>query len=111
MLGCIAIGLLQLVALKLHAQVWDGFHLFLRTCSRTLPSERTVKAVLAQALGQHFRDVASLVTLPLMATGVLPQAPGAQNDPAQALLKIVNAEGFAPHSLLTIPSWLTWVNL
>ena len=98
MLGCIAIGLLQLVALKLHAQVWDGFHLFLRTRSRALPSERTVKAVLAQELLRHFRNVASLATLPLMATGVLPHAPGAPNDPEQELLKVANAEVFAPDS-------------
>ena len=111
MLGCIAIGLLQLVALKLHAQVWDGFRLFLRTRSRALPSERTVKAVLAQELGQHFRNVASLVTLPLIATGVLPHTPAVQNDPEQALCKVVNAEVFTPDPLSTIPSWLTCVNL
>lgn len=83
MLGCIAIGLLQLVALQCHAQVWDGFHLFLRTRSRTLPSERTVKAVLGQELARHFCTVASLAILPLMATGDLPQPPGTQPDPEQ----------------------------
>ena len=75
MLGCIAAGLLQLVALKFPEQVWDGFRLFLRTRSRALPSERTVKAVLAQELVRHFRTIASLATLPLIATGVLPQPP------------------------------------
>ena len=59
MLGCIAVGLLQLVALKFPDQVWDGFRMFLRTRSRTLPSERTVKAVLGQELARHFRHVAS----------------------------------------------------
>jgi hypothetical protein len=53
MLGCIAVGLLQLVALKFHEQVWDSFHLFLRTRSRALPSERTVKAVLGQELARN----------------------------------------------------------
>jgi DDE superfamily endonuclease len=45
MLGCVAVGLLQLVALKFHDHVWDGFTMFLRTRSRALPSERTVKTV------------------------------------------------------------------
>ena len=64
LLGCLAIGLLPLGALKLHAEVWDGFRLCLRTRRRALPSERTGKAVLAQEWGQQFRTVASLVTLP-----------------------------------------------
>jgi hypothetical protein len=91
MLGCIAVGLLQLVALKFHDQVWDGFSLFLRTRSRALPSERTVKAVLGQELVRTFRHVASLATMPLMATGVFPQAAGAQNDPEKESLKVINA--------------------
>jgi hypothetical protein len=91
MLGCIAVGLLQLVALKFPEQVWDGFRMFLRTRSRTLPSERTVKAVLGQELVQNFRNVASLATMPLMATGVFPQAADAQNDPEKESLKAVNA--------------------
>lgn len=88
MLGCIALGLLQLVALKFHAQVWDSFHLFLRTRSRALPSERTVKAVLAQELLRHFRNVASLATLPLIATGVLPSATDAPADPEKELPQV-----------------------
>jgi len=91
MLGCIAVGLLQLVALKFPDQVWDGFSLFLRTRSRALPSERTVKAVLGQELVRNFRDVASLATMPLMATGVFPHAAGAQNDPEKEPRKVVHA--------------------
>jgi len=91
MLGCIAGGLLQLVALKFHGQVWDGFSMFLRTRSRALPSERTVKAVLGQELARHCRHVASLATMLLMVTGVLPQAAGAQNDPEEEPLQVVNA--------------------
>ena len=91
MLGCVALGLLQLVALKFHDQVWNGYCLFLRTRSRALPSERTVKAVLGQELARHFGNVANAATLPLMATGGLPQAPGAQNDPEQAPRRVGNA--------------------
>jgi hypothetical protein len=91
MLGCIAVGLLQLVALKFPEQVWDGFHLFLRTRSRALPSERTVKAVLGQELARNFPNVASLATLPLMATGVFLQTTSAQKDPEQKPLQVVHA--------------------
>lgn len=54
MLGCIALGLLQLIALKFPEQIWASFTRFLRTRSRALPSERTVKAVLAQELVEDF---------------------------------------------------------
>ena len=65
--------------------------MFLRTRSRALPSERTVKAVLGQELVRNFHNVASLATMPLMATGALPQAAGAQNNPEQEPRKVVNA--------------------
>lgn len=91
MLGCIALGLLQLVALKFPNQVWEGFNMFLRTRSRTLPSERTVKAVLGQELARNFRHVASLATMPIIATRVSPHTAGVQNDPEQEPLKAVNA--------------------
>jgi hypothetical protein len=45
MLGAISLGLLQLIALKYTQNVWDHFDAFLRTRSRSLPSERTVKYV------------------------------------------------------------------
>ena len=111
MLGCVAVGLLQLVALKFHDQVWDGFNMFLRTRSRALPSERTVKTVLGQELVRNFHNVASLVTMPLMATRIVPQATGAPNDPDPELRKVVNASVFAPDSLRSTPPWLTCVNL
>lgn len=54
MLGCIALGLLQLIALQFDAHIWSAFTRFLRTRRRTLPSERTVKTVLAQELLKDF---------------------------------------------------------
>ena len=54
MLGCIALGMLQLIALQLDAHIWSAFTRFLRTRRRTLPSERTVKTVLAQELLKDF---------------------------------------------------------
>jgi hypothetical protein len=57
MLGCIALGLLQLIALKFQESIWASFTRFLRTRSRVLPSERTVKAVLAQELTLDFHSL------------------------------------------------------
>jgi hypothetical protein len=50
MLAAIALGLLQLLALKYKESIWDGFDSFLRTRSRGLPSERTVKHVITRLL-------------------------------------------------------------
>jgi hypothetical protein len=57
MLGCLAVGMLQLMSLKFHGAIWDSFTAYLRTRSRALPSERTVKEVLAQELLRDFHHV------------------------------------------------------
>ncbi len=57
MIGAISLGLLQLVSLKYESSVWKEFHGFLRTKSRSLPSERTVKSVITHLL---FMDLFSL---------------------------------------------------
>jgi hypothetical protein len=54
MLGCIALGLLPLIAIEFESHIWSTFTHFLRTRRRTLPSERTVKRVLAQELIKDF---------------------------------------------------------
>lgn len=54
MLGCIALGFLQLTAIRFDAHIWSTFTHFLRTRRRVLPSERTVKVVLAQELLKDF---------------------------------------------------------
>jgi len=54
MTGAIALGLLQLIALKFEQSVWGRFAGFLRTKSRDLPSERTVKSVLEVLLFKDF---------------------------------------------------------
>lgn len=56
-LGCIALGLLQLVAVKFPGQIWASYTQFLRTRSRAVPSERTVQTVLAQELVEDFRSL------------------------------------------------------
>ncbi|SMD15926.1 hypothetical protein SAMN02746065_1702 [Desulfocicer vacuolatum DSM 3385] len=57
MIGAIALGLLQLISIKYQKSVWKAFKGFLRTKSRKLPSERTVKFVIADLL---VRDLFSL---------------------------------------------------
>ena len=57
MIGAISLGLLQLVSLKYESSVWKEFQGFLRTKSRSLPSERTVKSVITYLL---FMDLFSL---------------------------------------------------
>lgn len=47
MIGAIALGLLQMLALKFKDSIWDQFNAYIRTRSRALPSERTVKHVVA----------------------------------------------------------------
>jgi hypothetical protein len=54
MLGAIALGLLQLIGLKYTQSVWEQFDGFIRTRSRLVPSERTVKYVLARLLINNF---------------------------------------------------------
>jgi hypothetical protein len=53
MTGAIAMGLLQIIAVKYTDWVWYKFDLYLRTRSRNLPSERTVKQVIARLLAAN----------------------------------------------------------
>jgi len=50
--GAIAQGLLQLLALKYKDDIWKRFCGFLRTRSRALPSEQTVKSVMATLISK-----------------------------------------------------------
>jgi hypothetical protein len=54
MLGAISLGLLQLIALKFPDSIWSRFDTFLRTRSRELPSERTVKHVISRLILRDF---------------------------------------------------------
>ncbi len=58
MLGAIATGLLQLISLKFQTRVWDNYNAYLRTRSRDLPSERTVKHVVARQLTRDMAKIA-----------------------------------------------------
>ena len=54
MLGAISLGLLEMIALKHTNSIWNCYDGFLRTRSRELPSERTVKHVLARLILRDF---------------------------------------------------------
>jgi hypothetical protein len=54
MLGAVSLGLLQLISLKFGESVWHHFQGFLRTRSRELLSERTVKWVVADLIINNF---------------------------------------------------------
>jgi hypothetical protein len=55
--AAIAHGLLQLLALRFHAEVWQHHSLYLRTRSRALPSEKTVRQVLAPLLVKQLTNL------------------------------------------------------
>ena len=63
MLAAIALGLVQLIALKFAPEVWGQFNAFLRTRSRQIPSERTVKDVVGQLVLEDFLNVAPSATM------------------------------------------------
>jgi len=50
MLAAISLGLLQLIAVTYSDGIWNHFDTYLRTRSRQLPSERTVKHVMGRLL-------------------------------------------------------------
>lgn len=52
--GSIAAGLLQCFSLKYHNTLWGQHVLYLRTRSRELPSENTVRQILAPLLARQF---------------------------------------------------------
>ena len=63
MMGAIALGLLQMIALKYTDSVWAKFDGFLRTRSRALPSERTVRIVIMKLLITNFHSLAPAAIL------------------------------------------------
>ena len=52
--ACVAAGVLQLFSLKYHDGLWQRQVLYLRTRSRELPSENTVRQILAPMLAREF---------------------------------------------------------
>jgi hypothetical protein len=53
--GCIATGILQLLALSCNKTIWQRYTGWLRTVSSTIPSEEVVQSVVQQEYFQNFR--------------------------------------------------------
>jgi hypothetical protein len=63
MLAAIALGLVQLIAVKFPLEVWGRFDAFLRIRSRSLPSERTVRDVVGHMVLEDFLNVTPTATM------------------------------------------------
>jgi hypothetical protein len=57
-LAIISLGLLQIIALKYSELIWEKYEGFIRTRSREIPSERTVKSVISNLLVINYRSFA-----------------------------------------------------
>lgn len=66
MTGAIAPGLLQVIALKFTDRVWGQFDAYIRTRSNEIPSERTVKTVIANLLVKDLHSFTPLVIMRLI---------------------------------------------
>jgi hypothetical protein len=53
--GCIATGILQILALSCHKTIWRRYTGWLRTVTSTIPSEEVVQSVVRQEYFQNFR--------------------------------------------------------
>ncbi len=53
--GCIATGILQIIALDFHETIWRKYAGWLRTVTSTIPSEEVVKSVIQQEYYHNFR--------------------------------------------------------
>jgi len=53
--GCIATGILQIIALNFHQTIWRKYSGWLRTVTSTVPSEEIVKTVIQQEYYHNFR--------------------------------------------------------
>lgn len=54
--GCIATGILQIIALNFHETIWKKYAGWLRTVTSTVPSEEVVKSVIQQEYYHNFRN-------------------------------------------------------
>jgi uncharacterized membrane protein len=57
--GCIATGILQMLALNFHETIWHRYAGWLRTFSSAVPSEEVVKSVIQQEYYHNFRSFSS----------------------------------------------------
>lgn len=53
--GCIATGILQILSLNHHREIWGKYRGWLRTVTSSIPSEETVKSVVQEEFFHNFR--------------------------------------------------------
>jgi hypothetical protein len=53
--GCIATGILQIIAINFHQTIWEKYSGWLRTVTSTIPSEETVRLVIQEEYFHNFR--------------------------------------------------------
>jgi hypothetical protein len=53
--GCIATGILQIIAINFHQTIWKKYSGWLRTVTSTIPSEETVRLVIQEEYFHNFR--------------------------------------------------------
>ena len=54
--GCIATGILQIVALNFHNTIWENYRGWLRTITSIIPTEETVRSVIQEEFFHNFRS-------------------------------------------------------
>lgn len=72
-IAAISLGVLQLVSLKFSDEIWNRFEGYLRTRSRAIPSERTVKNVMSSLLTRNILKVAPTGIIHLIRVEILKQ--------------------------------------
>ncbi len=53
--GCIATGIIQIIAINFHQTIWKKYSGWLRTVTSTIPSEETVRLVIQEEYFHNFR--------------------------------------------------------
>jgi hypothetical protein len=64
--GCIATGILQILALNFHETIWLRYTGWLRTVSSSIPSEEVVKSVIQQEYYHNFRTFSTDAIYPII---------------------------------------------
>jgi len=54
--GCIATGILQIIALNFHDTIWKAYRGWLRTITSSIPTEQTTRSVIQEEFFHNFRS-------------------------------------------------------
>lgn len=74
--GCIATGILQILALTCHKNIWQRYMGWLRTVNSIIPSEEVVQSVVQQEYYHNFRAFSSEAIYPI----IMSKSRGNQTD-------------------------------